>query len=157
MDMMRRGWIWAAGTALGLSTAGCVEQIMSVDSDPPGALVYMNDQEVGRTPFTRDFTWHGNYDVQVRMEGYQTIKTATRVKAPLWNTVPFDLFAEVIPLRFHERQHLTYSLKSATTEPTDTHEILTRAENLEARLEASQYPPTTKPTTKPSKPKKSTK
>ncbi|MGZ3388170.1 MAG: PEGA domain-containing protein, partial [Isosphaeraceae bacterium] len=46
---------------------GCVEQTMTIQSDPPGALVYMNDQELGRTPLTKDFTWYGDYDVQVRL------------------------------------------------------------------------------------------
>ena len=28
---------------------------MTIHSNPEGALVYLNDQELGRTPLTRDF------------------------------------------------------------------------------------------------------
>ena len=39
-----------------------------VQSDPPGALVYLNGEEVGRTPLAHDFLWYGNYDVELRSE-----------------------------------------------------------------------------------------
>src|SRR5262245_38992736 len=53
--------------------AGCVRRTMTIESDPPGALVYMNNQEVGRTPVTREFIWYGFYDVQLRRDGYKTL------------------------------------------------------------------------------------
>src|SRR5438045_3252646 len=61
----------ALSAALG---AGCVRRTLAVRSDPPGALVYLNGVEVGRTPVQRDFVWYGTYDVQVRKDGYDTIK-----------------------------------------------------------------------------------
>ena len=48
---------------------GCVERELVVESDPDGALVYMNDQELGRTPIRRDFQWYGTYDVVVVAPG----------------------------------------------------------------------------------------
>lgn len=89
---------------------GCVGQTMTVTSDPSGALVYMNDREVGRTPLTREFTWYGAYDVQVRKEGYQTLRTTSTVIAPWWNWMPFDLVANVLPLHFKDEQKLHYAM-----------------------------------------------
>src|SRR4051812_4161464 len=63
---------------------GCVERELVVESAPDGALVYMNDQEVGRTPIRRDFQWYGTYDVVVRKEGYETLRAQTPVIAPPW-------------------------------------------------------------------------
>src|SRR5258705_14001278 len=93
-------------TAYCLLFAGCVEQTMDIQSDPPGALVYLNNQELGRTPLTRDFKWYGDYDVQVRLEGYETLKTHEKVIAPAWNWVPFDLFAQLIPANFKDHRSL---------------------------------------------------
>ena len=76
---------------------GCVEQTMTIKSDPPGALVYLNDQEVGRTPLKRDFIWYGNYQVEVRKEGYETLKTHKWITAPIYGWVPLDLFAQLQP------------------------------------------------------------
>src|SRR5688500_8891874 len=52
---------------LTVAVAGCgVQRSLTVQSEPPGALVYLNGLEVGRTPVTRDFTWYGVYDVELR-------------------------------------------------------------------------------------------
>ncbi len=52
--------------------SGCVQRQLTVTTDPPGTLVHLNGQEFGRTPVTRDFTWYGTYDVELRKEGYET-------------------------------------------------------------------------------------
>jgi hypothetical protein len=51
-----------------LACAGCVERKLTIASDPPGALTYINDTEVGRTPVTVPFLWYGDYDVRLRAE-----------------------------------------------------------------------------------------
>lgn len=132
------------------ATGGCVERMMTIESNPPGALVYMNGQEIGRTPLTRDFTWYGNYDVAVRREGYETLKTETNVKAPWWQWVPFDLFAELLPFTFRDQQRITYSLSPATTRPADPAALYDRAQDLRERLQSSSHTPA--PTTRPAEP-----
>lgn len=123
---------------------GCVERILSVRSDPPGALVYLNGQEMGRTPVERDFTWYGTYDVTVRHEGYETIKKNEPVIAPIYEWVPFDLFAELLPIPIRDRHVVTYELKAMqpATEPSPG--LMMRAEELKGKLEGSHFPPTTR-------------
>ena len=137
-------------TLLGVvvSLGGCVQRTMRVESDPPGALVYMNFQEVGRTPLERDFTWYGTYDVQVRQEGYEPLKARTAVIAPWWQWPPFDLFAEFIPGLRDERT-IRYTLKPATTQPVEPGQILGRAEQLRGQLESSRFYKDRAPTTAP--------
>ncbi len=48
---------------------GCVERLITVKSTPAGALVYLNDEEVGRTPVTVPFKFYGTYDVRLEHEG----------------------------------------------------------------------------------------
>lgn len=48
---------------------GCVERLITVRSQPPGSLVYLNDEEVGRTPVTVPFKFYGTYDVRLEHEG----------------------------------------------------------------------------------------
>jgi hypothetical protein len=105
---------------------------MTVTSNPPGALVWMNNQEVGRTPFTRDFTWYGWYDVQVRADGHETLDTTTRVIAPWWQWPPFDLFAELLPLK--DRRQIHYTLEPVSPEPVDPQDLIGRAEEMRGEL-----------------------
>ena len=122
---------------------GCVQRQLTVTTDPPGALVQLNGQEFGRTPVTRDFTWYGTYDVALRMEGYQTRKTTGKVIAPWWQWIPFDLFAEALPL--HDRRSLAYGMQPTTESQVDPQQMLNRAEAMRPQLESSARRPATRP------------
>ena len=124
-------------TILALLSSGCVRRSLTVTSDPPGALVYLNGTEVGRTPLTRDFTWYGTYDVVLRKEGYETLKTEGKVIAPWWQWVPIDLVVELLPL--HDRQTLAYAMQPFSQAAVDPQQMLKRAEGMEGQLESSRY------------------
>ena len=95
-----------------LPLVGCVQRTLSIDTNAPGALVVLNDREVGRTPFTVPFTWYGAYDVVVRADGFRTIKTSAEVTAPWWQWVPFDLLTDFLPVA--DRETLHFDLKPET-------------------------------------------
>jgi hypothetical protein len=134
-----------------LLLTGCVRRALTVTSDPPGALVHLNGVEVGRTPMTRDFTWYGTYDVVLRKEGYETLKTQGKVIAPWWQWVPIDLFAELLPL--HDQRELAYTMKPYSEASVDPQLMLSRAEQMETKLQSSKYTraPATTPATVPTK------
>ena len=123
-----------------LLAAGCakVERKITIETDPPGALVMLNNQEAGRTPFTREFTWYGNYDVQIRKEGYETLKTNQWVVAPAWQWIPLDLVVEMLPL--HLRDHHTYRFELQPTDPqlAEGDDILTRAQGMRQELQSTR-------------------
>jgi hypothetical protein len=119
--------------------AGCVDRTIMVESDPPGALVSLNGQEVGRTPMATDFTFYGNYDVVLRKEGYETLKTTGKVNPPVYQIPPIDLFAELLPLRFNDRHQLTYTLTPAPEGAVDSHELIERAETMQGMLGSSKF------------------
>ena len=116
-----------AAAAMGL--CGCLERDITVTSEPAGALVYLNDVEVGRTPLTVPFTWYGDYDVQVRLDGCQTLATHAKINAPIQETPPFDLFAELSPVTYTDHRYLYYKLQPLVL-PTDD-ELKARAQKLQ--------------------------
>jgi hypothetical protein len=147
----RRGLLGCTAMALlfwlllGLGS-GCVERNLSVQTDPPGALVYLNDQEVGRTPLQHDFTWYGKYDITLRMEGYKSMKTIAKLHPPLYQIPPLDLLAEMLPFRIRDQQSLSYTMEPATFESEDPHDVAERGQAFRAELESSQRPqPATRP------------
>jgi hypothetical protein len=125
---------------------GCVQRKLTVTSEPSGALVTLNGMEAGRTPFTTDFTWYGYYDVEVRREGHETLKTQSRVIAPWWQWVPIDLVAELMPWRPTDRQTLHYKLEPRKTGESNQALIERGATQREKTNEG--LPPVT-PTTQP--------
>ena len=129
------------------ASGGCgVQRQVTVQSDPPGALVYLNGEEVGRTPVTHDFLWYGKYDVTLRKEGYETVKTTGDVIAPWWQWVPFDLVAELVPVPLTDRHTLSYAMKPATTRPADAGVMLEHATDYRENLESSKVTPATRAT-----------
>ena len=85
---------------------GCVERRLVITSDPPGALVFLNDQDAGRTPLEVPFTWYGVYDVRLELEGYQTLHTQQIAERPWWEAPGPDLFAEASDERVEVSWHL---------------------------------------------------
>ncbi len=105
---------WLALFLMLLMLGGCVERRLQLESDPPGALVFLNGEEVGRTPMSVPFDWYGRYEVAVRKEGYETLKDRRWVAAPWWQWPPIDLAAELLPLRLVHRPTMRFDLEPAT-------------------------------------------
>ena len=143
--------IWARASVslfVVAAASGCVQRSLTVTSNPPGALVSMNDQEIGRTPVTRKLTWYGTYDVELRLAGYASLKTTAPVVAPWWQWVPLDLFTEALPVEDHHALHFVLHPPGASDEEPGL--IVERGEALREQLGLSERA-TTRPTTKPVK------
>ena len=115
--------------------AGCVERTIEVTSSPSGALVYLNDEEVGRTPLRVPFMYYGVYDVRLEAEGHKPLWTTGEAVAPWWEYPGPDLLAEAWPgaasvVRWH------YELEPAPgVEEVDTDGLIDRAETMRRRVD----------------------
>ena len=122
------------------ASQGCgVQRTLQIESDPPGALVYLNGNEVGRTPMRKNFLWYGTYDVELRKEGYETLVKPTPVWAPWWQVPPIDFLAELVPLPLEDKHAVEYRLKPTGMEQADPNAILRRAVAMRGRLRGSRY------------------
>jgi len=114
---------------LALILAGCVHRTMTIRSEPPGALIYLNNEEKGITPDTIPFTWYGDYEIILRKEGYQVFRVIQPIKPPWYEVFPLDIFSELLlPVRLEDQHFLHYELKEA--EPVDKDALLRRADEL---------------------------
>jgi len=116
-------------------SAGCVQRTITINSDPDGALAYLNDTEVGRTPVTVPFTFYGTYSVRLEKEGYQTLNTTQKAEAPLWENPGPDLIAELLP--GERRVELVWDFALDPLTPTDPKGLIDRARQLRASLNPS--------------------
>lgn len=116
---------------------GCVERFITVTSKPSGAIVWLNDEEVGVTPVTVPFTWYGDYEVVLRKDGYQTFKTWQRAEAPFYEWPGIDFVTEcLIPVLFIDRHQWEYSLEPKVA--ADPQGLIERAKAI--KVEAFQGP-----------------
>jgi len=113
-----------------LVPAGCLKHSISITSDPPGALVWLNDVEAGRTPLETDFTFHGVYDVRLEREGYEPIVTKAKANPPIQEIPGIDLLAAAAPTRFNHviRWHYVMQPVAESKDPKQAErDLITRA------------------------------
>ena len=70
-----------------LLTGGCVRRRMTIRSFPPGAQVFVDDQEIGTTPCSASFVYYGTRKLTVIKDGYKT-ETAWQTFNPPWYQIP---------------------------------------------------------------------
>lgn len=124
--------------------AGCVERELTITSEPSGALVYVSNVEVGRTPVKVPFTWYGDYEIVLRMPEpvngvqYDTLKTNTPICPPIYDIPPWDLISQaLVPWTYHYQVTRNYVLKPY--EPPTDQQLLNNALQLQQRnLESVQ-------------------
>ena len=81
---------------LAFSQTGCVERKLTINTEPQGALVALNDEEIGISPVTVEFNWYGDYKVRLIKDGYGIVNTHRKLDAPRHDGFPLDFFYEVL-------------------------------------------------------------
>jgi hypothetical protein len=119
---------------------GCVERRIEITSEPSGALVWVNDQQVGRTPTQASFLYHGVYDVRLQLDGFEPMVTEAEASPPIYEHAPLDLFAEMVPAQIKNVQQWHFVLEPAMESTLSREELeaglLERAGVMRAELEA---------------------
>jgi hypothetical protein len=140
-----------AAAAVGLLTTGCVQRRMTIRSNPPGAQVYIDNQEIGRTPVSTDFIYYGRRDIRLVKDGYETLQVKQSIWAPWYEWPVLAFFAEnVVPFELRDERRFDYQMQPAMVVPSQT--LLSRAEELRAAqivspvVPAQVGPPTAVPT-----------
>jgi len=127
--MPRMFFIGMALAALA-AVSGCVRRTITITTDPPGTLVWLNDREVGRTPVEVDFRHYGTYDVRLEQPGYEPMMTSGRADPPWWDHVVLDLIAELAPADLESRIEWHYVMEPLDD---DREALVNRARQLRAK------------------------
>jgi len=118
------------------TAAGCVHRRLTINSDPPGARVLLDGDEVGETPTSVDFTHYGTREVVLQKDGYETLKTLQTVPPPWYQIFPIEFFADnLLPFQVTNRHEFNYPLQPSST-IVPTQELLGRANGLRSDAHA---------------------
>ena len=80
---------WAAFCGcLVVAAAGCVQRRMTIRSNPPGALVYVDDYQIGTTPVSNDFVYYGTRKIRLVKDGYETLTVRQPFPIPWYEVFP---------------------------------------------------------------------
>lgn len=115
-----------------LLLTGCVERRLTINTEPQGAIVTLNDQG--------DRGLAGDGAVQLvrrllgpdRKDGYETLNTHRKLKSPLYDHPPLDFFAEILyPGRIVNAYEWTFDL--AVKQYPSRDELIEQGQSLHTR------------------------
>jgi hypothetical protein len=108
---------------------GCVQRRMTVRTNPPGALLYVDDYEIGTTPVSLPFTYYGTRKIRLVKDGYETLTVMQPIPAPWYEFFPMDFVSEnFVPGQIRDQRTLDFQLRPQAVVPTE--QLLSRAEGL---------------------------
>ncbi|MFG0285966.1 MAG: PEGA domain-containing protein [Phycisphaerales bacterium JB039] len=99
--------------ALACACAGCLQRRIHITSQPPGATVWLNGVEIGRTPVEADFTFYGDYDVRLRKEGYEPHAASKWAVMPWYEIPPIDFVVMALPWTVRNTVRWDFELEPA--------------------------------------------
>ena len=118
-----------AGLLVGLlAGGGCVRRVVEITSEPSGAIVWLNDREVGSTPCEVEILHYGTYDLRVTKPGYEPLVTGRKANPPVWDLPGPDLVAELLPLEMESRNswHVELVVEDMSTDAVIQRAIIER-------------------------------
>ncbi len=123
--------------ALLLPAGGCVRRRLNVRTNPPGALVYVDNQQIGTTPCSVDFTYYGTREIRLIKPGYETLTVNQPIPTPWYEFPPLDFVSEnLVATKIRDNRTVTYDLAPQVIVPPQ--QLVDRANQL--RQDALQYP-----------------
>ena len=119
-----------------LATAGCVQRRVTVRSNPPGAMVYIDDYPIGATPVSTAYTFYGTRKIRLEKPGYEILAVMHEFPPPFYDYPVVDFFTEnVVPWEIRDERTVEYQLQPQILEPTQRY--LERADELRNATRAS--------------------
>ncbi|MBU6276294.1 MAG: PEGA domain-containing protein [Planctomycetes bacterium] len=129
----------AAAAVLGLlaGAGGCVQRRMTIRSTPPGALVYVDDYQLGQAPVSTDFIYYGTRKIRLVKDGYETLTVRQPFPHPWYQVFPLDFVTENLwPWEIRDERVVDLTMVPAAAIPAE--DVAARAE--QARLAAGSLP-----------------
>ena len=124
---------------------GCVRRRLTVRTNPPGALVFIDGQEIGRTPVATPFTYYGTRKFRIVKDGYETISVNQPFPSPWYQLPPLDFVSEnLVPNEIRDERVVDFELVPKTISATS--DVLTQADQLRSMVRpAAAFEPVAAP------------
>lgn len=108
---------------------GCVTRRLTVRSTPPGALVSIDDHQIGTAPVAVNYLHYGTRKIRLEKDGYETLTVYEQMRAPWYDIFPVDFVTEnFVPGELLDRREFIYQLQPQRRVPRQ--ELTARADEL---------------------------
>src|ERR687892_56558 len=102
------------------SAEAVVRRRLNVNSNPPGALVYVDNQQIGTTPCSVDFVYYGTREIRLIKPGFETLTVNQPIPAPWYQYTPLDFVSEnLTPTKIRDNRTVTFDMAPQIIVPTE--------------------------------------
>jgi len=147
LDFPRKSWFFpnrpsrliVAAVLVGLlSGTGCIRRRLTIRSNPPGARVFIDRQEIGVTPVSTAYTYYATRTIELTKDGYEPL-TVQQTFDPPWYQYPgLDFITEnLVPGEQRDERAVEFQLIPQQVVPAQT--IVDRAEQLRVQAGHGQF------------------
>lgn len=117
-----------------LAASGCApRRTIKITTDPPGAIVRLDDETIGVTPLKHRFYHYGVRRITLQKEGFGTHSAEVALDPVWWSRFPLDVVSEVLlPFGWRDKRkyHVTLEEGSEVMSVPSLHSVIERADVL---------------------------
>lgn len=118
-------------------SSGCVRRRLTVRTTPPGAQVFVDDQEIGTSPCSSSFVYYGTRKITLMKDGYRTETLYQRINPPWYQIPPLDFASENLTIR-ELRDERVVDVQLVPQEIVPQAKLLERANSLRSGAQTGQ-------------------
>ncbi|MDP6446981.1 MAG: PEGA domain-containing protein, partial [Pirellulaceae bacterium] len=119
--------------AAAFAHCGCVRRRLTVRSNPAGARGYVDNQQIGITPFSTEFTYYGTRKIRLEQDGFESAEVERRFSTPWYQWPVIEFFSEnVWPWELRDEREVVIDMKQR--ENRSPQQLVARAGSLRANV-----------------------
>jgi hypothetical protein len=129
--------VWSVVLVALLASPGCVRRRLTVRTSPPGAQVFVDNQEVGTSPVSTSFVYYGTRKIQLIKDGFETQTLYEKIWPPWYELPPLEFVSENLwPGEIRDERAIDVQLVPMQIVPEQ--QLLDRADSLRDGIRAGQ-------------------
>ena len=123
----------------GCAPNGSVIRRLTIISDPPGAMVYVDEEPIGATPCSVSYIYYATRKIRLVKDGYATRTVMQEFPTPWYQYIPLDFVSEnVSPWEIRDERTVEFKLSPQAIVPVE--QILQRGEELRRTVRGQSLP-----------------
>ena len=92
-------------------------------------MVFVDNQQIGNTPCSVDFTYYGTRQIRLVKPGFETLTVNQPIPTPWYEVPPIDFVSDnLVPAKLIDHRTVAFNLQPQVIVPTD--QLLDRANQL---------------------------
>ncbi len=126
---------------LSVGVSGCISRVLQIRTEPSGAQVFVEGEEIGTTPTAFKFDHYGTRDVLLVLPTiedesiyYKPIREQVDLQPRWWSAFPIDFFVEILPFTVTDTHTVVYTFEKTDQQEMSLEELKNNMNEMQNKL-----------------------